>query len=369
MANRAGSENELGALKFGIEAQDLASAQLDAVGAKAEETAAKIGRSQQTQQQFAEAARRSYERLKREAQRLADEEVSSVERAARSLQENYGKQIGLLTSLIGKVTAATGVFALFYRIGEQVSQMLKSGAEQAREFRDALDVSSGAAALAQVEKQIATLQSRLAANQESRIGRVVNWLSGQSSESLRKQLAELEGIRKSFQDQQNARTLRERERTEREAAKREQQAREALFDELERRADDFETRRLQGIARVNAEEERALADIDHLWDQQLSDREKDTLTRLARAIRAEAAARRQEIQEREAAEDAARRDRERKEREAAERIAQAYADAIRSAAQSILSQQQSFFNSQFERMAADISVVRRLIESRGSWRP
>jgi len=124
---------------------------------------------------------------------------SAVGRFAEGLKKGVGSSIETFTGLIGKVTAVVGVFTLFYNIGRQVNDMLKTGADRAEEFSLGLDLSNQAAALDDTSKKIKKLESDLAGFEgQKALGRVIDRITGTTAESIKSEIAELRKIEKSL---------------------------------------------------------------------------------------------------------------------------------------------------------------------------
>jgi len=130
---------------------------------------------------------------------------SSVQQFADKLKSGVGRSIETFTSLIGKVTAVIGVFTLFYNIGRQVNEMLKTGSDRAEEFSLKLDLSNQAAALDQTSKQIQKLEADLAGfGGQVAIGRAIDNITGTTAESLKNEIAGLRKVEESLRNAANA---------------------------------------------------------------------------------------------------------------------------------------------------------------------
>lgn len=356
MAKQVASNNELGAAYYSL-------------GADVAPLEAGLERGKQLAQSYANQT----------AEQLARADVSIGEHAKRwrGLVGSITSTIGSFGALAGAAGAVIGALAGIGRAFDSFEEAADRAQGAAGRFGEALQKFRETTGL----EPVSELEAQLRRNREEfdRLIEVIQ-TGGDSFAERQRQYAEAEqayrdAVRKAHEDDQ-----KRREEAAKKVAEAEQKERDELFRRALDQAEQLEIQQLDGIERVNANERRALRELDQLRQRARTEEEQSVVRRLEAAIRDSASLERKRIQDREAAEDEARREREaaeeearrereRKEREAAQRIAQSYADAIRNAAQSILSQQQSFFNSQFERMAADISVVRRLIESRGSWRP
>jgi len=130
---------------------------------------------------------------------------SSVQQFADKFKNGIGRSIETLTSMIGKVTAVIGVFTLFYNIGRQVNEMLKTSSDRAEEFSLKLDLSNQAAALDQTSKKIQQLEADLAGFEgQKALGRVIDNIQGTTAESIKAEIAELRETEKSLRDAANA---------------------------------------------------------------------------------------------------------------------------------------------------------------------
>jgi hypothetical protein len=130
---------------------------------------------------------------------------SSVQQFADKFKNGMGRSIETLTSLIGKVTAVIGVFTLFYNIGRQVNEMLKTGADRAEQFSLGLDLSNQAAALDQTSKKIQQLEADLAGYEgQAVIGKAIDNIRGTTAQSIKTEIVELRKTEESLREAANA---------------------------------------------------------------------------------------------------------------------------------------------------------------------
>lgn len=242
---------------------------------------------------------------------------------ARDLNRSIRQQSEGFFGLVGRVTSALGVFAIFTRVGLQVADMLKSGKERADAFSASLDLTDADGSLKQVETRLASLNSQLAAFRASRINQVVQFaIEGNTENRLTTQIQQAEREAASLRA-----TLRARENSDREADEKkvleqlQREARRLRMTEEQALADERDRLRASLVAKIEAEERESIKNI--LRDQlvAIEDAYSARIANAREAAEAELALEREKNKEKE------RLARETAERQAAT-IARAITDAI-----------------------------------------
>lgn len=189
------------------------------------------------------------------------------------------KQLSDFTGGVARFGAVIGTFRAFLELGKQIGNMFQSGADRAEQFVNAIDTTNATQALASVNGEIKKLEASLAG------------ATGGGPLSYFETLLGLEtpGM---IQDQINA--LRERSTALQGfvngAAARQLEARTAA---VRKQADDEAISRLEGIDRINAEEQRSIKEIDELRKKSKNSDYQDALNRYQTEISISAEKKRQ----------------------------------------------------------------------------
>lgn len=106
--------------------------------------------------------------------------------------DGWQKQVGVVTGVLGKLTAVVGVATTFYALGQKIRDVFQSTESSVAAFRDSLISLSSGDKLKATEKELTDLQAKLAASSESMFSTLINSLSGDTSGKLGKKIKALQ---------------------------------------------------------------------------------------------------------------------------------------------------------------------------------
>lgn len=197
---------------------------------------------------MAGAANRATEATKRQAA-----ELNTVGERLKGIKKIYGEQIEVVQGLIGKLAAIGGTVFIAYRVGQAIREYivtaLSDAVEKSTTFKNNLDLTDVSGSLTQVQGQIRDLQSRLAQSLESNVGSLLNLLTGDTVESLKTQIQDLQRLERSLSQTQEAEKKRkESERAADEArrkAEEERRKEEEWHDQLRKWYEEQQRRAIE----------------------------------------------------------------------------------------------------------------------------
>lgn len=177
------------------------------------------------------------------------------------------KQLADFIGGVGRIGAVIGTFSLFLRIGQQIGEMLKTGADRARDFTSALDTRNTGDALAKVNAQIAKLEASMAgAASAGAVGYVETLIEGDTPGGIQKQIDELRKLSGVLQGFENSKAQAAKKTSAAQAAKERREAEQkenATLRESQKRDTESATlENLSGVDRVNEEERRFFDDLE-----------------------------------------------------------------------------------------------------------
>src|SRR5690606_13723638 len=200
--------------------------------------------------------------------------MSSVASSVKDATSSVNDMRSAMSRVTGIAGAIAGAVASVVGVVSKINELTRDGALLAMEYTNSLSggASNAAANLEAVHKRLLELNSELAFKQEHPI----LGLLSRREKQIREEIAQLESTARGLSEQSRALALRqaeERAAAEAEAAKKaaeerakaEQEAQNRSFDALEKRVEAMTIARLEGIDRINAEEKRALKELEDEW--------------------------------------------------------------------------------------------------------
>jgi len=189
------------------------------------------------------------------AVRSVRQEVEATEKAATSAAAG-------IRAMMGQALAGVAAAAVMYNLGQRIREVIiaisDGGIEKAQKFRDALDFTNVGASLTATDAKLGALQAKLAASQENAVGSAVNFALGDTQDSLKKEIEELQKTASNLRRNARAKDTAERKKeADEESAKNRAAASEAL--DKEQRAfkrtqnDDFRAREREAERELEAE--------------------------------------------------------------------------------------------------------------------
>lgn len=185
------------------------------------------------------------------------------------------QQIGAVTGFIGRLGAVAGVATLFFGIGrairEGVITALESGKKKADEFKESLDFRDIGGSAEALQKELDSINSKIAANSQSAVGRITNFFTGDTTKKLKERQGEIQAAlttaRRNIRGQED-RDRRAKEAKEKAAseaslatAKAEYDARSSIIEDAVAREEDAS---LSGEDKIRREATRKLDELDKL---------------------------------------------------------------------------------------------------------
>ncbi|NBW15080.1 MAG: hypothetical protein EBR82_44470 [Caulobacteraceae bacterium] len=205
--------------------------------------------------------------------------TSALGERLRGVKKTYGEQIEVVQGLLGKFVAIGATVAIAYKVGQAIREYivdaLATSVEKAQAFKDTLNLADVQGSFRQVNEQVAELQSRLAASTESGFANFLNTMTGDTQESLRRQIADLQQLQRSLAQTQRA--AERRQEAEKDAARRKEEedilarldeegraGRQRIDDEQQKRREAFEDFQAQ-IREIARQQEEAAAKVRDSW--------------------------------------------------------------------------------------------------------
>lgn len=176
------------------------------------------------------------------------------------------KQLSDFTGGISRFSAVAATFYTFLRVGQQITEMLKSGTDRAREFTDALDTRNSADALSKINTQIGEIEARIDNATGSKVGYLNNLLFGDTPGKMQDQLDTLRKTASVLQGFENSKSQAGKKDAADQTAKDRQDAEEktnaALRASQKRDANAAVIESLSGVERINEEERQFFEDLE-----------------------------------------------------------------------------------------------------------
>ncbi len=197
----------------------------------------------------------------------------------RSVKKTYGEQIEVVQGLLGKFVAIGATVAIAYKVGQAIREYivdaLATSVEKAQAFKDTLNLADVQGSFRQINEQVTELQSRLAASTESGFANFLNIMTGDTQESLRRQIVDLQQLQRSLAQTQRA--DERRQESEKDAARRNEEqntlarmdeegrkGRQRIDDEQQKRREQFEDFQAQ-MQEMTRQQQEAAAKVQASW--------------------------------------------------------------------------------------------------------
>lgn len=197
----------------------------------------------------------------------------------RGVKKTYGEQIEVVQGLLGKFVAIGATVAIAYKVGQAIREYivdaLATSVEKAQAFKDTLNLADVQGSFRQINEQVTELQSRLAASTESGFANFLNTMTGDTQESLRRQIVDLQQLQRSLAQTQRA--DERRQESEKDAARRKEEqdtlarmdeegrkGRQRIDDEQQKRREQFEDFQAQ-MQEMTRQQQEAAAKVQASW--------------------------------------------------------------------------------------------------------